>query len=82
MNVHSAYNDKPDINIHCLYRIKLIISGITIDSVRVIIPNICTVIIQGINVHSAHNNKTRPKYTLSVPYKGNNIRHNFRLCKV
>ena len=33
--------------------------------------------IQGINVHSAHNNQTRSKYTLSVPYDGNNIRHYF-----
>ena len=43
----------------------------------VIIPNTYTVIIQGINVHSAHNNQTRSKYTLSVPYDGNNIRQNF-----
>ena len=43
-------------------------------------PNQYTVVKQGINVHSAHNNQTRSKYTLSVPYDSNNIGHNF-LCK-
>ena len=45
-----------------------------------IIPNTYTVKIQGINVHSAPNNQTWSKYTLSVLYDSNNLGHNF-LCK-
>ena len=52
MNVHSAHNDKPDINIHCLYPIKVIISDITVNSVN------------GNNTQHVYCNNTRNKCAL------------------